>query len=376
LNALSPVIEQLRELEPECTLIVSTMTNSGEEMAHRRLESLVEGITFLPYDLPGATKKAVEAIRPDLLVLEYTEIWPNLITAVTDDGGAVALTNGRLNESLMSRYRWFFKISGSPLDHFDLLLMRTEAEAERALSLGASRDRVFVTGNTKFDLLGSEPEPDQVEELRQSFSVGDERILVAGSTHEGEERGLLEVFQRLRAVEPSLRMIIAPRYPERADKILGLVRELGFRGVRRTICTPESPSGPDADVLVVDTVGELMTVYRLATLVVVGGSFIKRGGQNILEPAAQGKPVLYGPSMMNFVDSVEVLQGRGGLQVSDFDELHDLSQALLREPAEISKLGEMAQTAVRRVSGASRKNAERLLRVARDVQNRRSRAQA
>jgi len=357
LHALMPVLRALKAKVPHATWILSTMTNSGLAAAEK-IKAEVDGVTVLPYDLPGATRRAVRTLAPDLLVLEYAEIWPNLIDAVHAKGAAIAVTNGRFSEALVGRYRRFYALFGNPLLQVDLLLMREEVEAERARLLGAPRDRVLVTGNTKFDNLSRAPDPGVIDALSAAFALGGAPLFVAGSTHEGEEPALLSAFAEMRAVVPTLRLLIAPRYTERGPKVQLLAKGAGFSAVLRT----EAKAEP-ADVLVLNTIGELTAAYALATLVFVGGSFVSRGGQNILEPAALGKPVLFGPNMANFRDSVEVLLGRGGIQVGSPDRLGALACDLLARPEELSRLGEMARTAVAKVSGASTRNAEALARL-------------
>ena len=366
LLALLPVIQELRNLLGEsAVLIVSTMTNSGHAIGRDKIAPMVDAVIFVPYDLPGATRRAARAIRPDLLVLEYAELWPNLIHAAKSAGAKIALTNGRLSESLVKRYRLLHALFGNQLAKIDLLLMREDREAERALLLGAARPHVKVTGNTKFDNLVKPPDPGKIEILRSQLGAGDRRILVAGSTHEGEERDILRAFRGMRGVDPMVRLIIAPRYVERASKIQHLAEHEGFASALRSRALDQPEETKRADVVVLDTMGELTTAYALATLVFVGGSFVPRGGQNILEPAGQGRPVLFGPYMMNFRDSVEVLLGRGGIQVKTPDQLEKVGRELLSRPEEIEHLGEMAKEAVKKARGASRRNAELLLELVR-----------
>lgn len=353
LLALRPIAEELRRRAPGATIVVSAITDSGHAIA-RRLGNLVDEVTYLPWDLPGATRRAVKAIAPDILVLEYTEIWPNLIRAAKRHGSRVVLTNGRFDAQKMGHYRALFSLIGNPLTEVDLLLMREEDEAERALELGAPPGRIRVTGNSKFDALvpSEDFEPEGLAE-----ALGPGPIFFAGSTHEGEEGPLLRVFRRLRQAHPSLRMIIAPRYVDRAPRIASLVQAEGFSVGYRT------RGGADADVVILDTIGELYAAYRHATIVFVGGSFTRRGGQNILEPAAQGKPVFFGPNMQNFRDSVQVLLGRGGIQVSDPDHLARAALDLLDRPARLAELGALARSAVLSVGGASRRNVDEMLRL-------------
>jgi 3-deoxy-D-manno-octulosonic-acid transferase len=350
---LVPIVRELKALRPDARVIVSAVTDSGASMARQRLvpQDLAQLVTFLPYDLPGACRRTVAALRPDVLVLEYTELWPQLIEAARTAGVKLALTNGRLGPRNVPRYRLLFRLVGNLLEKFDVLMMRADDEAERALLLGAPPDRVHVTGNTKFDALAVSVAQGEDAGLRQALALEGERLWVCGSTHEGEEAALLKVFSILRREHGNLRLLLAPRYIERAPRVLALARAKGLRARLRS-----QPGGPDP-VIVLDTIGELVRAYQLATVVFVGGSFGRRGGQNILEPAACGKPVLFGPRMENFQDSVQVLVGRGGLQVKDPVALLRLMRELLSRPEELRKLGELARDAVSSVRGASARDA-------------------
>jgi len=360
LLALSPMIRQLRSRFKECVIVLSTTTNTGFMMANERLLSQVDAVIYGPYDLRGATRRAVRAVSPDLLVLEYTEIWPNLISACKERGVRVALVNGRFSPAHLRKYRMLFSIIGNPLRDIDLFLMREDEEAERVLGLGAPLERVWVTGNTKFDALAPASLPAQDDaELRNALGLPHRApVLIAGSTHEGEEEQLIRVYRRLLERHPDLCLVIAPRYVDRASRIAAVVRESGLSVGLRSEGNPSR-----GQVVILDTIGELSRAYRLATLVFVGGSFTRRGGQNILEPAAQGRPVLFGPHMENFHDSVQVLVGRGGIQVNDSDHLHRILSDLLARPETVASLGELAQAAVRQVSGASKRNVDHLERL-------------
>ncbi|MDF1565638.1 MAG: glycosyltransferase N-terminal domain-containing protein [Deltaproteobacteria bacterium] len=356
LQAISPMIGELRSRLPDCTLIVSCLTNSGMLMGEQLAG--VDAVTYLPWDLPGPTRRAMEAIAPDILVLEYTEVWPTLIRAARQAGAKVVLTNGRFSSRNLERYRFLFRLIGNPLREIDLFLMREDDEAERVLDLGAPLDRVWVTGNTKFDALvgrGAAPEG-----LAATLGLReDEPLLIAGSTHEGEEGLLLEVYGRLRERFPALRLLVAPRYLERIARVESLCREAGFEPRRR------SDAGGDAAarVILLDTIGELGAAYALGTVVFVGGSFTDRGGQNILEPAACGRPVLFGPNMRNFHDAVQILQGRGGLQVQDAAHLERVIAELLAQPETLREVGELARETVAAIRGASVRNVDHMLRL-------------
>ena len=355
LLALSPMVDRLRARFPTAKIIISTITNTGFLMGRDKLLKQVDAVVYAPWDTWGATRRAVKAIAPDLLVLEYAEIWPNLIRAAKTSGAKVALTNGRFSTRNLPRYRAFFQLIENPLLDIDVFLMREDEEAERALSLGAPKDRVLVTGNTKFDALAPSAEAAEIPNLRHMLGLPQTgaRVWIIGSTHEGEEDILLGVYRRLLETSPDLKLIIAPRYLERADRVRGLVEAAGLAVALRS-----KGNTTGAPVVVLDSIGELASAYKLATIVFVGGSFTLRGGQNILEPAAQGKPVLFGPHMENFRDSVQVLVGRGGIQVNDAEHLTTVMRELLGRPASIDALGEMARTQVRQISGASDRTVE------------------
>jgi 3-deoxy-D-manno-octulosonic-acid transferase len=357
LLSLQPMMKELKGRLPGCCIIVTTITNSGLAMARKKLAE-ADVLLYAPYDLFGATRRAVAALRPDLLVLEYTEIWPNLIRAARKAGVRIALTNGRFNPTKLSRYRAFFRAISNPLRRIDCFLMRSDEEAERALALGAAPDRVWVTGNTKFDALVLDGPSGREEALRADMGLDARRpVLMAGSTHDGEEEIVLAAFASLRARHPGLQLVIAPRYVERSGRIMALAAEQGLSARLRS----GGAAAGAADVTVLDTIGELAAAYRLASLVFVGGSFVTRGGQNVLEPAAQGKPVLFGPHMENFKDSVQVLQGRGGLQVSTPAQLLKVADELLSRPDQLDELGRLARSSVTAIRGASARNVDHML---------------
>jgi len=354
LLSVSPMVRELRARFPGATIVLSTLTDSGLLMAKERIKD-VDAVVYVPWDLPGATRRTVEAIKPDLLVLEYAEIWPNLIRSAKRFGARIAVTNGRFSEARMGSYHLLFSLAGNPLKNIDLFLMREDQEAERVLRLGAPLERVWVTGNTKFDALvpAARAAPGE-EALAKAFGFpAGARVFIAGSTHEGEEPILVDVFKRLVKDAPDLRLVLAPRYIERAPKLKALAEAAGLPVRMRT---DKGPSAQPPRVVVLDTIGELSLAYRLGTLVFVGGSFTSRGGQNILEPAAQGRPVLFGPNMDNFHDSVQVLVGRGGIQVKDADQLVRVAQELLARPEKLTELGELAQSVVTQIRGASARN--------------------
>jgi 3-deoxy-D-manno-octulosonic-acid transferase len=354
LLALQPVIDELRLLHPDVVILLSTMTNSGKEMAERRIRG-VDRVIFVPFDLPGAVRRTLGWFDPQVLVLEYTELWPNLIFAARGRGVALMLSNGRLSGRNLRTYRFLFRLIGNPLRAFERLLMRSTAEAERALALGALPATVQVMGNTKFDNLAP-PSEAVVEALRGDLSIDPDRPLwVCGSTHEGEEQVLIDCFLELRRRHPKLVLLIAPRYTDRAARVIQLAEAVGLSAALRSVSRGAQP-----DVWVMDRIGELAATYTLADVVFVGGSFITRGGQNILEPAAVARPVLFGPHMDNFADAAELLVGRGGIQVTDGAALCETLDQLLFAPKKSRELGEMARQTVSNHQGAAARCAQHI----------------
>ena len=312
-------------------------------------------IAYLPYDLPGPTRRALRFFRPDLVVLEYLELWPALLQQCQHLNIPVVLHNGRINPGTFKSYRYLFALTGNLLRPLELLLMRDAEDAKRAKALGACPDRIHITGNTKFDNL-QPPSSTEIDALGKEVHLPPGTPLwIAGSTHHGEEAIVLRCYARLLPDFPDLRLVIAPRYSERAPRICAMAKSQKLNAALR------SKPPQQWSVLVVDTIGELATWYGLADVAFVGGSFTQRGGQNILEPAAAGKPVLFGPSMHNFADAVALLQDRGGKQTHTPQMLEDKVRALLADPTLAHSQGLQARARIDDLQGAATRNAQLIL---------------
>lgn len=348
--ALMPTVRALRRLRPDAQVMISTTTNTGRAMADRHRDELA-AVFYQPYDIPGAVSRALGRLRPDTLVLEYTELWPQLIHAAAKRGTRLVLHNGRFSRQRLYRYRWLFWLTGDLLGRFDALLMRDEPGAESARLLGAPEGALAVSGNTKFDNLAPALDEAKLKPLRAAvdFPPG-QSVFIAGSTHDGEVEPVLEMFARLRE-KHQLRLLIAPRYVDRATRIEQSCDRLGLPHRRRSTGATE-----DTPVVILDTIGELATAYALGDVVFVGGSFTDRGGQNILEPAVHGKPVVFGPHMENFADSVTLLLGRGGIQATTWEQLERVVDDLFQRDDYRRELGTLAKNMVAKVSGASERN--------------------
>ena len=301
-------------------------------------------------------------MRPRLLALVETELWPNLLAAATRRGVPAVLVGGRLEERSFRRYERARPLFGPLLAGLELLVMRSEEDAERARSLGARPERVHVAGHLKFDEAARLARSGDELPWAAAAGLHEGRWLVGGSTAEGEESLLLEAFARLLAEAPQLRLALAPRKPERWEAVAALVRQRGFELLRRTeLDARESRPVGAGGVLLVDSVGELARLYRHAEIAVVGGTLVPRGGQNPLEAAAAGRPVLFGPHGFHFRDVEAALLACGGAQRIQPDRLTEEIAALLADADRRRALGEAARRAVLAGEGAARRTVDLLL---------------
>lgn len=354
--AARTLLGPLRGRFPGRRMVVSTTTVTGNGVARSTLSGH-DALFYAPFDFPGPSKHALEAAQAQLLVLVETELWPNLIREARRRGTRVALVNGRISPRSFPRYRRLRFFLTPVLAQVDLFLMQSEAHAARIRAMGAPEGRVRVTGNLKFDAVDV-PAPSPA--LEAAFRPLHGRpVLVAGSTTDGEEAALLRVYARLLAAEPDLALTLAPRHPERFDAVAPLAESLGFQCRRRSV----SDTAPwrDRDVLLLDTLGELASAYSYATVAFVGGSLVAKGGHNVLEAAAWGKPVVVGPHMENFQEIADQFRAEGALaQVQDEDELTGALAELLADEARRRELGGHARALVEKNRGALRRTVDAL----------------
>ncbi len=293
--------------------VFSAMTPEGIRLLERQGELALP----LPLDLPFSVRRYMKAIQPKAILIAESEIWPNLISAAKKAGIPLVVFNARISSANFKRLRLLKGLFYKAFSQLSLVLARSPEDAERFAHLGVPEDRIYVTGDLKF-LRPFQPQWDQVEVLRAEIGLSDQRVIIAGSTHQGEEELVLYAFVKLREKFPSLRLIIAPRHIQRVGEVIGRSTSLGFNTTRRTAL-----SGRIWDVMVVDTVGELRNFYGLADVAFVGGSFVKGvGGHNLLEPLVWGKPVIFGPFVENFKGLAERLEReRLGFKATSPEEL-------------------------------------------------------
>jgi len=342
------LVGPLKERFPGHRVYLSTTTATGRAVAERTVKD-ADGLFFAPFDWPGPVRAALERLKPALLVLIETEIWPNLIHEAHRRGVRVAVVNGRISPRSFPRYRAARGLLRRVLADVDLFLMQSEPHAERARQIGAPAARIRPLGNLKFDALGRPaPPPELVRPGGEGAGGGP--LWVAGSTVAGEESMVLAAFREVRSRVPGARLLLAPRHPERFAEVALLVEAAGYSAERRSAL---GPAGWHADVLVLDTLGELAGVYALATVVFVGGSLVTAGGHNILEAAVAGKPVVVGPHMENFQEIAdEFAAGRALLTVASAEELGREVAALFADPGRRAALGGAARAILDRNRGA------------------------
>ena len=357
-SAIHPLLRELRAAYPQGCLLLSTGTESGQKIARERVTEAT-AIFFFPLDLPFIVRRVIRRMRPDLFILAETEIWPNFLRIMKEEGGRTMLANGRISDRSFPRYRktrFFWTVV---LDHLDVMSMIRVQDGERIISMGANPVQVFVNGNCKFDQAALWAEPALEKEMQALLGVNkQDRIFVAGSTHEGEEEAVLQAFLNLRRRFPALILLLVPRHVHRIPKLEKLLARNGVEDfIRRSRLDAAGLNGKR--VVLWDTFGELFKVYSVATIVFCGGSLVPRRGQNVLEPAAWGKVVFYGPSMEDFLDAHYLLQNAGaGVMVQNAEELGERGLYFLDHPEELEKRGEAGREALLANRGATRRNAE------------------
>jgi 3-deoxy-D-manno-octulosonic-acid transferase len=344
--AAVPLVQALRTRWPAADVVVSTVTATGERVARTRLPGATAIVTF-PLDLRGPAGRAVRRIGARCFVSLETELWPNLLRVLRRAGVPAVLANGRISDRSYRRYRLVRGLFRRVLADVALFGMQSEEDARRIISLGALPERVVVTGNLKMEAPGGDAGAERL--WRRLLHLGEAPVLVAGSTHRGEEPLVLDAFLGVRRGLRELRLVLAPRHPERLDEAETLTRERGLRVVRRS----RVASGQTAEVILLDTVGELASLYGVADVIFVGGSLVPAGGHNVIEPALHGKPVIFGPYMTNFREAARLLlEAGGGVQVRDVGELTATVERLLADAAARRAAGQAAWNAVRAHQGA------------------------
>jgi 3-deoxy-D-manno-octulosonic-acid transferase len=374
-NLLTPLLKAIQETRPEWECVISTTTTTGMALAKKKYAKYT--VFYCPLDFSWAVETAMQRIRPDVLVLAELELWPNLIRAAKRHGAKVAVVNGRLGEKSFRGYRRIRPLVAKLMRQIDLVAAQDETYAERFRTLGARPEAVHVTGSMKYD--GAQTDRNNPNTQRLAALAGfvdDDIVLLAGSTQEPEEAMLLETFSSLTSQWPRLRLVLVPRHPDRFEAVAKLLDSSGVPWQRRTELSAEhahasvgmapSPLSPlpsplSPRVLLVDVVGELGAWWGTAKIAYVGGSMGNRGGQNMIEPAAYGAAVSFGPNTWNFRDIVAaMLECDAAVVVQNGEQFTRFVRRCLEEPEYAAVLGQQAKNMVIQQLGATVRTLELL----------------
>jgi 3-deoxy-D-manno-octulosonic-acid transferase len=348
--AVSELVSQLRQRFQNYRVVVSTTTSTGRKLAAKHFGE--DNVFYFPLDFAFAIRPYLSVLRPRLIVLAETEFWPNFLRLAQASDARVAVVNARISDRSRPGYRRFRRILKRVLLNVDLFLAQTAEDASRLTDIGAPRDRVQVSGNLKFDVSAPDPPP-IVGSLRSNFQqTGARPVVVCGSTVEGEEGLLLRAFENVLASHPRTVMILAPRRPERFGEVAQLLEQLGIRYWRRSLWSGDAIAG---GVFLVDTIGELASLYALADVAFVGGSLVPRGGHNIIEPAQHGVAIMVGNHTENFRDIVATFESRNGVRVVGAAEFPLVLMDLLSNEGERIALGRRGAETLRSQMGATEK---------------------
>jgi len=353
-NLLAPLIREIQQRRPDWQCVVSTTTATGMALASKKYAELT--VFYCPLDFSWAVASAMRRIRPDVLVLAELELWPNLVRAARQFGARVAVINGRLSEHSFRGYRRIRPLVARLLKQIDLVAVQDETYAGRFRDLGALPAAVHVTGSLKYDGAQTDRNNPATVRLRRLAGFADEdQVLLAGSTQEPEEAVVVEVYRQLSRNWPRLRLVLVPRHPDRFRAAARLLDSSGIPWQRRTELDDQGPS-PAARVLLVDVVGELGAWWGTARIAFVGGSLGERGGQNMIEPAAYGAAVCFGPNTRNFRDVVSTMLAHdAAVVVADGEQLSRFVRRCLEDPDYAAALGDRARSLVLGQLGATRR---------------------
>jgi 3-deoxy-D-manno-octulosonic-acid transferase len=361
-----PLFKKIKEECPGIPILLTTMTQTGNNTAGKLIPE-AEGILFFPFDHPFVIRRAVRRIGPRLLLLAETELWPNLLRFCREENIPVSLFNGRISKKSLKGYLLFKSLFRECLKSISLFLMQTEGDRSRIIEIGAPPNRTKVMGNLKFDQ--NFPPVTQIEKESMARSLGlqgEETLLIAGSTHAGEEETLLGIFKELKPATPNLYLFLAPRHLDRLEEVEKIIRRAGLPWMRKSAFSlNERPSVGKTSrippVILLDTMGELMRLYSLGTLVFIGGSLVPVGGHNPLEPLAFKKCVLFGPYMFNFSEiSRRLIENGGAIQVDGKEDLSFQMKNLLREEKKRREIGEKGYQFLQRHRGATERTFEEI----------------
>lgn len=352
--AAAPLVKQLLARYPDIPLLITTTTPTGSAQVKKLFGDQVAHV-YAPYDLPGAVQRFLTRTQPRLALIMETELWPNLFHSCHRQGVPVVVANARLSERSAKGYAKIRSLTAQTLACVTQVAAQGEEDGRRLLALGLRPEQLTVTGSLKFDLTVAASVQEQGQVLRRDTLGAGRPVWLAASTHQGEDEQLLDALARVREQVPNALLVLVPRHPERFDSVSELCRQRGFDVVRRS---QRQPCGVDSAVFVGDSMGEMMMLLAASDVCFMGGSLVEHGGHNILEPAALGKPVVFGPHMFNFAAISRLFIAEGAAQqVADSAELAQVVVAWLHDPVLADEIGQQG----RAVMDANRGALQRLL---------------
>ncbi len=348
LLAVSGLVAEMQKCWPLRRIVISTTTTTAQKLARERFGEA--NVFFFPLDFTSALRPYFEQLSPWLVILAETEIWPNYLRQARQCGARIAVVNARLSDRSFPRYKFFSRLLRPALAYVDLFLAQSEGDRQRLVAVGVPAQRLQVTGNLKFDVGGPAAATPLAHELRQAIPRGTE-VIVCGSTMEGEEVLLMDALRTIGASFPNTLMVVAPRHPERFESVAALLHSANLKFWRRSLWRVSDPLS--AGVFLLDSIGELSSLYALATLAFVGGSLAPRGGHNILEAAQFGVPILIGPHTNNFRDITRLFLQENAARVVTAADLAKVMVELLSDDQERKQLGLRARAVLDSQAGAT-----------------------
>lgn len=355
-NASRLLWEKLRNKYTEYKIVLSTTTRTGNLLA-KKFALPGDSVIYSPLDLSFVVRKFLLVIKPSLLIILETEIWPNLILKSSRFKIPVVLVNARVSDKAFKRYRLVKFFLKPVLRRISLVLAQSDKDKDRFINLGVNQEKVLVTGNMKFDYVDIKDV--DCKKLKRELGLKDkEKLITAGSTHKGEEEIILEAYKELLPQYPDLRLIIAPRHPERTAEVVKLIIKFGFMSIKISSIVKDLPDTEGkVQIFILDTVGQLKDFYAIADIVFVGGSLVKKGGHNIIEPAIFSRPIVSGKHFFNFSDVFKAFQEKNAIIIcGNKEELKNCLIELLNKPEEREKLGMRAHEVVLGERGATERN--------------------
>jgi 3-deoxy-D-manno-octulosonic-acid transferase len=348
--SLRSLLSQIKKRHPSWRVCFSTLTSTGYRIAKDKLPE-ADSVFLIPLDFAFIVRKFFRALRPQLLVLAESEFWPNLLRGARKNCRATILVNGRISARSFKTYHRLGPLAHKLLQNIGLFLVQTELDAQRIKALGLDPERVKVVGNLKAEVNLPALSQEDIQAFKKNLGIPEsKKVIVAGSTHKGEEEPVLKAFEEARRERNDLLLIVAPRHPERAGEVEKISLNLGLKALRKTMASPDQPW----DVLVLDTIGELARFYSLADLTFVGGSIVPHGGQNFMEPAFYGKPIFLGPYLDNFIFLADEFIRCGAVQVVSGRQ--DLAKAFrMKDEASLGEMGKKAKALLDSFQGATEK---------------------